>query len=278
MDWKFLRSIAIIAVLSSFMTLIAVSQFGGKLDGSFENINEPIALPSPAPIPTSRPLIVDAITEPVGMPDPSDLMPCAVVQDVVSIRDCQYYTMAWNTLATGDAAFEIDEEMTRDQEYPVSFVIKGENSASDFEELLGERPEQTFRIKVGGAMAAELSGTGFKIDPTERVSKALGPGSSQKWNWKVIPVRNTKHELILEAYIIVRPPDGEGRETLIRTFKRDVAVQVTNGQRLSDIVSDTQGWLADGTNLMKALGAFLTAAIAVFAILRGRKKKAEKAA
>lgn len=284
MNWKSLYSFTIVAAISSIVTFLAITLLGSELDQSFNTVDASLdpagPQPSPSPLPTPPPTDpVSAPLVPENTPSPLDLMPCAIVQDVVSVRDCQYYTMVWNNLATGEAALDNEDEMTREQEYPVSFAIKGGSSAPDLQELLGETPEETFSIKVGGTMVAKLSGTGFEIDPTGPITKALGPGGAQKWDWRVKPIRSAKHKLVLEAFISVSPPDGKGRKTPIRTFKKDIVVHVTNEQRISDAMSDTEAWLAEGTNLLKGLAAFLAAAGGVYVIfIRPKRKKSKRAA
>jgi hypothetical protein len=90
-------------------------------------------------------------------------------------------------------------------------------------------------------MEAQLTGDGFAFIAQTPEIQAISHRIPTTWKWQVIPLRtgNLSLHLSLLARITV-----EGRETpyVIRTFERNIKVNVTMSRRISDFIRDNWKW------------------------------------
>ena len=91
-------------------------------------------------------------------------------------------------------------------------------------------------------MEAQLTGTGFTIQAQRPDLQAVTSEQITRWKWEVTPTeqgRQTLH-LTLAARI-----DVAGRDTplVVRTFHREIQVEITVPQRVSGFVQNNWQWL-----------------------------------
>jgi hypothetical protein len=91
-------------------------------------------------------------------------------------------------------------------------------------------------------MEANLSGQGFAIEALQPDLQAVGSTQPTKWRWNVIPKNPGTHSLhlTLSAHI---PLEGQDTPYVIRTFDRNIQVEVTISQRISAFIGANWQWL-----------------------------------
>jgi hypothetical protein len=203
---------------------------------------------------------------------------CARNKQHVSRTECKRLNEIWDNLATGKAAIDAPAEMVRDTPSTVSFAIAGDDSGTTVGEILGsDATPVTQTVKIGGTMAASLTGRGFKIEPAGTVRKEIGPAGTMLWEWQVTPLKGHDDRLRVEAFVIVPGPNGTQQESPLRNFTKDVRVKVTSGQRVADLMDESSSWLQRGNNWLKTLAGFLTALGAVFVAIKALRPKPKSA-
>jgi hypothetical protein len=226
----------------------------------------------------------DSLVMPDDAPTPKDIaiakaaaeiVYCSRSKQHVTRAECERVTEIWDNLENGKGAIEAPSEMVRDEASTVSFAVAGESSGTTVAEVLGsETLNGTVEaVKIGGVMAAELTGRGFKVEPTGRVRKEVGPAGSMLWEWEVTPLKDHGPGLRLQAFVVVPGPNGTEQEIFLRTYKKDVSVKVTRSQRVADWMDDSAAWFTRGNNWLKALAGLLTALAAVWAALKAFRRK-----
>lgn len=205
---------------------------------------------------------------------------CSRTRQHVTRAECARVTEIWDNLEKGKGAIDAPPEMVRDEAATVSFAVAGETSGTTVEEVLDVETLNSGsveEVKIGGVMAAELTGRGFKIEPSGKVRREVGPAGSMLWEWQVTPLKDHGSGLRVQAYVIVPGPKGAPQDILISTYKKNVRVKVTAGQRAADWMDESAAWFTRGNNWLKALAGFLGALAAVWAALKAfrPKRKAE---
>lgn len=205
----------------------------------------------------------------------SEVIYCKRSRQHATRGECNRITEIWDNLETGKAAIDAPPEMVRDEAATVSFAVAGETSGTTVEEVLDVETlnGSVGEVKIGGVMAAELTGRGFKIEPSGRVRKEIGPAGSMLWEWQVTPLKNHGPGLRVQAFVIVPGPNGTRQEILLQTYKKDVRVKVTTGQRAADWMDESAAWFVRGNNWLKALAGLLAAIAGVWAALKAFRPK-----
>lgn len=209
----------------------------------------------------------------------AEVIYCPRSRQHVTRAECGRVTEIWDNLEKGKGAIDAPPQMVRDEAATVSFAVAGETSGTTVEEVLDVETVNgsVEEVKIGGVMAAELTGRGFKIEPSGKQRKAIGPAGSMLWEWQVTPLKDHGPGLRVQAFVVVPGPNGTGQEILLKTYRKDVSVKVTTGQRAADWMDESAAWFTRGNNWLKALAGLLGALAAVWAALKAfrPKRKAE---
>lgn len=199
---------------------------------------------------------------------------CERVQERVAPWRCEYFEEAWESLQRGVGGVDHPARMQRGETATVTLVLGRPDPGTDImpdeqlSNMLGKEPDETFKVKVGRRMAAQLHGDGFDIKPSGLVQKDLFIGQGQKWEWKITALKNPKHDLSLSTYAVIAAPDGM-KENLLRTIKVDIPVNVTWQQRIEDTTVD----LSLLEKFALGLAAFITAAGAIWLAVKSLRPK-----
>ena len=91
-------------------------------------------------------------------------------------------------------------------------------------------------------MEARLTGGGFRIEALTPERQPVGRSSTTEWRWEVHKTEGGSHalHLTLSALITV---EGERTPRAVRTFDREIEIQVTLRQRITGFVGDNWQWL-----------------------------------
>lgn len=255
------RIAIVIAVLLFVAAAVAFISFLG-------NLSDRPTYGSPAPAGDSNTVTGSEVR------DPKEIVYCDVLRDEATGAQCDYYTKIWSKLEVGSGGVEFPPSIVRDETATISFAITRDPTDAPLDDVLGSAPDRRVTLKIGRFMAAQLQGDGFRIDPAGLQQRDLFVGNATRWDWRVTPVKARNHRLLLSAYVVVEAADGSRKESLLKTLELPLAVDVTWGQRLGDVLDDSQAWLTKGTNWLRALTVFLVALGGLFAVFRRKKPAA----
>jgi hypothetical protein len=122
--------------------------------------------------------------------------------------------------------------MRYEQPSPVELLLSPSASAVDLQRELEERVgADSDRVQVSPRMEATLTGTGFGIEALAPEIQAVASTQTTRWKWMVTPTEHGPRTLHLALSAVI---DVEGQQTplVVRTFKRDIQVNITVPQRL----------------------------------------------
>ena len=180
-------------------------------------------MPSPVIPPLSPP-----VTSPISTPPPNS----------VELIDQILRELNW-----GNIAFNAPSTMQYAQAQSVELLLSPSLSAEDLQAKLHQNVgAESAHVHVSNRMEAQLTGTGFTIQALRPDLQAVTSEQVTRWKWEVTPTergRQTLH-LTLSAHIEVA-----GRDTplVVRTFHREIQVNITVPQRLSGFIQNNWQWL-----------------------------------
>ena len=123
---------------------------------------------------------------------------------------------------------------------------------------------ESAKIKISNRMRASLSGQAFRVQPLVPEEQAVSSIDTTRWAWEVIPTLEGKQQLYLSLSVVIRLTDQrDTTEYLIRTFNREIDVEISFGKRVSNFWDGNWQWL----------WAVIFAPVATFLWQRYRKKK-----
>ena len=214
---------------------------------------------------------------PVDSGDPDEVIYCELLRDRSTRAQCDYLQLVWSKLEVGTGGVDVPDSIVRGESGTVSFAISrsADLSSTKMEDVLGAKADQQVRLKIGRRMAAQLQGDGFTIAPTGLQQRDLFVGDAARWDWQVTPDKARRYRLLLSAYVVVQAADGSSKESLLKTLELPLSVKVTWGQRIGDLMDDSEAWLTRGTNWIKALTVFLISVGGLIALFRRKKPSDE---
>ena len=198
----------------------------------------PPAEPSPMPTPVNPP-----------PPPPEQSLPTVSAPTVPSTgsepppSSVKLMDQILRELNWGNIAFNAPATMRYAQSQPVELLLSPALSVEDLEAKLRQGTgAQSAHVRVSNRMEAQLTGTGFAIQALRPELQAVTSEQITRWKWDVTPTehgRQTLH-LTLSAHI-----DIAGRDTplVVRTFHRDIQVEITVPQRVSGFIQNNWQWL-----------------------------------
>ncbi|MCX7011184.1 MAG: hypothetical protein NTW86_01220 [Candidatus Sumerlaeota bacterium] len=147
------------------------------------------------------------------------------------------------TLDWGNIAFNAPESMVRNKPGMIHLLLSLNQSIDDLaRQIEAEGSKQGARIQVSNRMEARLTGTSFQIAAVNPETQAVTADAPTEWKWEVRPIASGKQMLHLTLTALLTL-DGQPAPRTIRTFDKAIEVNVTLGQRASDLLSSQWEWL-----------------------------------
>jgi hypothetical protein len=91
-------------------------------------------------------------------------------------------------------------------------------------------------------MEARLTGPNFEITAITPEQQALSGANITQWTWEVKPTSEGTHRLHLTLTAIIQV-EGDPTSRAIRTFDKEIIVEVTLAQKVGDFVNNNWEWL-----------------------------------
>ncbi len=133
--------------------------------------------------------------------------------------------------------------MQLDQVRSLQLALSPTKTIEELKQAIGEPgPVETAQIKISDYMEASLTGPGFEITPVTPARQLVSQTEDTVWKWDVKAVREGKQRLNLTLNVII---DTGGKERLraLRTFSKDIEIDVAFSYRVKLFVEDNWQWL-----------------------------------
>jgi hypothetical protein len=143
----------------------------------------------------------------------------------------------------GNIAFNAPATMRYSQPHPVELLLSPSLSVADLQAQLQEKAgTESARVRISNRMEAQLTGRGFTIQAQGPDLQAVTSQQITRWKWDVTPTEHGRQmlHLALSAHI-----DVAGRDTplVVRTYDREIQVDITVPQRVSGFIGQNWQWL-----------------------------------
>lgn len=188
----------------------------------------------------------DGLTPPVGtdtledVPPPVDPRPSSEDEDSSMLTQVDRIL---STLEEAKAAFDTPSAMRWGETRTMTLLLSPAAAAESLAQRLDDPAESdTARVRVGHRMRATLSGAGFNVEPITPELQAVSYSDITEWKWDVEPTRTGRQALHLSLSALIDVGD-ETMSRSIRTFSRDIEVDVTMRQLVATFVSENWQWL-----------------------------------
>ncbi len=154
---------------------------------------------------------------------------------------------ALEALPLGNIAFSVSTVMMLNRGEDVHLLLSPSMSIEELEKQLVEtlrRETQVegLQIRIAPRMEARLSGTNFSILALTPEVQPVTWKQPTEWRWEVRPTEAGSQALHLTLTALLQI-EGKDSTRAIRTFDRDIQVQVTWPQRISGFVAENWQWL-----------------------------------
>lgn len=147
------------------------------------------------------------------------------------------------SLEWGNIAFNTPQSMNLGDTTSIQLVLGLDTEIDDLKkeiEATGEK--EGARIRVSDRMEAHLSGLKFTIIPNVPEELAVSKSEFTKWEWEVKPQAQGRQKLHLTLSVLI-VIDGTSTRRTIRTFERDIEVEVTRRQWIAAFLEKNWQWL-----------------------------------
>lgn len=160
--------------------------------------------------------------------------------------------------------FTIPIRANIDDDINAEFIIDPKRTEEEIKSLAQDITGQviTDKIDVSRVVTATIVAPNFKVSPKPESEQALSTTQPTKFSWVLTPTKEGPQivQLRVIAHITI---EGERVERELQTFKRDLTVEVTSKQKLSNFVGDHIEWI---------LGGIASMIVPLFLWIKSRKK------
>jgi hypothetical protein len=211
-----------------------------------------IATPTPAPTaapPAASPTPAATAIHPDVNPGPTPDATPATTPAPASIDSIV------DKLDFGNIAFNTPGEARLGQAFSVELKLSPTKELAEVVKSIGEPGAvQSARIRISEFMEAKLIGSGFEITPVTSERQVVIKTEDTTWRWDVRPKDSGVQFLNLTVNAII---EDEGKERLrsVTTFKREIRINVSFADRVTDFTKNNWQWL--WATIVVPVGAWL---------------------
>jgi len=144
---------------------------------------------------------------------------------------------ALKDLEWGNIVFNAPESMRHNKTQTIELLLSHSASIEQLQAQLEEDgATDANTVRISNRMEARLSGSGFKIEALGSEIRAVGAEGVTQWKWYVTGTAggSQRLHLTLSAILIV---EGRDAPSVIRTFDREIEVEITFGERIGSLFS-----------------------------------------
>jgi hypothetical protein len=152
-----------------------------------------------------------------------------------------------DALPLGSIAFNVPTMMTLNRSDDVRLLLSPSMSVEQLQKLLLEQLSRETKVegievRIAPRMEARLSGTNFSILALTPEVQPVTWKEPTEWGWEVSPTEAGSQALHLTLTAILQI-EGKDSTRAIRTFDRDIRVEVTWPQHISRFAAENWQWL-----------------------------------
>jgi hypothetical protein len=233
-------SLSTVAVAGVAFGLFAVVGNDASVSAS-PTTTEPL-FPPPSPAPPPPP----PLAQPTAQPPPPPDQLLGDIDQVV--KQLPVASIAFNAPTTLGLNESTEMQLLLSLKEPVS-ELKGQ--------LTEVGKKEGARVQVSDQVEARLTGLGFRIEAITPETQIVRQSATALWRWDVEATETGSQQLHLSVSALVAV-DGVRTPAAIRTFDRDIDVNVTLGQRIVDVATEySKAWAAALVPLAGLVGGLL---------------------
>ena len=125
----------------------------------------------------------------------------------------------------------------------IHLILSTKETVENLQALIEASGEKvSAQIRVGNEMEARLTGKGFKIQAITPETQAVSGVEKTDWKWEIEPTEGGKQRLHLTMSAILTV-EGKQVPRVIRTFERNIEIEVTWSRQVADFVANNWQWL-----------------------------------
>lgn len=214
----------------------------------------PTPLPAPSRSPSSEaPTIAtlpDRTTETLRLPQTIERPNMPMVPPRASTRapqssSPQQTSEDWvASLRQANMVLTVPEIANINEDVRVELLLHLEKAITELQRVVTERGTQyTDTVKVSRVVEVKLTAPAFDVNPITPTRQILQNTETNTWKWTLRPKNAGKH-LIDITVIAVVEAEGARVENTLLTYKRQVQIEITTRQLLSQWFSQYWQWLA----------------------------------
>ncbi|MFM2002748.1 MAG: hypothetical protein RI963_2174 [Planctomycetota bacterium] len=192
----------------------------------------------PLPSPIERPMVERSKGTYVRPIKPPSQAPSSALADHFRAIDEILASLEW-----GNIAFNTPQSMNLGDTAIIQLVLGLDTEIEDLKQKIEAKGEKEgASIRVSDRMEARLSGPNFAITAIAPEIQPVSKSESTNWEWEVKPQGQGHQNLHLTLSALIEV-DGTSTLKLIRTFSRDIEVEVTRRQWIAAFLEKNWQWL-----------------------------------
>lgn len=146
-------------------------------------------------------------------------------------------------LAWGNILFNAPDTMQYEKAETLELALSPVHSVADLQAQIDQvTGVDSAKARMSNRMEAQLTGSGFTIEALAPALQAVTMHEITRWRWDVTPTQPGRQRLhlALSAHIDVT---GHDAPFVVRTFARQIQVEITVPQRFRGFVQNNWQWL-----------------------------------
>lgn len=150
---------------------------------------------------------------------------------------------ALEKLEVANIAFNTPQKMNIKESTKIQLFLGLSKSSEELSnQITGPGAQESASIRVSSEMEARLTGANFSITAVKPEKQVVSRNSTTDWQWEVQPKSEGRLNLHLTLTAIV-DVNGTSVQKAIRTFDREIEVEVTLKQAISSFLKTNWQWL-----------------------------------
>ncbi len=143
----------------------------------------------------------------------------------------------------GAVVFNVPSKINIDDSPQIQLILSLADSIETLKKLITEEGKKIgATIKISNRMEARLTGYKFQISAITPEIQAVSKHRQTEWKWEIHPKEEGTNKLHLTVTALL-DIDGHSTPRAIRTFDKDIEVQVTNRQKILLFFQNNWQWL-----------------------------------
>jgi len=143
----------------------------------------------------------------------------------------------------GAIVFNAPTDINIDDSHQIQLLLSLSETVENLKKSVTEQGEKVgATIRVNDRMEAHLSGDMFQITAITPEIQAVSKSQQTEWKWEIHPKKEGKHKLHLTLTALL-DIDGKSTPRAIKTFDKDIEVNVTATQKIDLFFKNNWQWL-----------------------------------